>query len=146
MKNEALYHKTVDILVEAYFQNSLEHNNCAACAVGNIIAANMGYEYHHNGNQLYWFGKSVSEAHAWYEILFSSKLNTEGLKQIASTGYSMKEIIAIEEAFENQYSSSDDADKRMFNGLMAVIDVLDVIHEVDNETTISSKNKFIAKC
>lgn len=42
MKRPELYQKTVDILVKAYFDDTLQHGNCYACAVGNIIAGNCG--------------------------------------------------------------------------------------------------------
>ncbi len=40
MKNKSLYDKTVSILVDAYMNDTLQHGNCFACAVGNIVAAN----------------------------------------------------------------------------------------------------------
>jgi len=41
----ASFENTVDILVKAYINDTLEHNNCYACAVGNIVAHNMGERF-----------------------------------------------------------------------------------------------------
>jgi hypothetical protein len=68
-------------------------------------------------------------------------------KQIRSTGYSESEIARIEDAFEyNSYDNDYDNDSNedtMFKGLMAVIDVLDEIHEnKDEQTTKRNKQRF----
>jgi hypothetical protein len=42
MIKEPLYHKTIGILVDAYFDDTLQHGNCSACAVGNLVAAAKG--------------------------------------------------------------------------------------------------------
>lgn len=44
MNRPELYHRTVGILYTAYFNDTLQHGDCCACAVGNIVAANMGYK------------------------------------------------------------------------------------------------------
>lgn len=160
MKREALYNKTVDILVQAYFNDSLEHSNCHACAVGNLIAANMGYSITTHKQQSSmanvlskgWDGVFVYELPAgmgqeqpleWLQYI-KGDIKTPSdlcLKQIASTGYSPTEINIIEEAFES-VSIFNEGDK-MFKGLMRVVEALDKIHEnTDEATTTSSKNKF----
>ena len=130
MKNEKLYQKTVDILVQAYFNDTLEHTKCHACVVGNLC-----------GGKSAWSEVFMT---AWGEqTLVKSRYVGEAKKQIDGTGYSLKQLMKIEFAFETA-DEGDSQDEWMFNGLMAVIDVLDKIHENKNEQlTIQSKNKFI---
>lgn len=159
MKNKELYDKTVNILVDAYFNDTLEHGNCKACAVGNIVAANVGVKLVRRG-----FFLSKVEPESWEHnkisntgictqyAMASGKLNIlpqnhETVFEIAkqqevATGYTFKELGLIEEAFERVGGKSED--ERMFNGLMAVIEVLDQIHEnKDEQVTKSSKQKFV---
>jgi hypothetical protein len=163
MKNEALYHKTVHILVQAYFNDTLEHGNCYACAVGNMIAGNCGLKLLDKRSEynasvwtgigyLYWDKKNKIEHnpvmlfdHGLYEKIE----NDEQEYSVKSTGYSLAELAKIEWAFEKVcytdcgvvvYSNSDEL---MFNGLMAVIDALDEIHENNSsEVSETSKRKF----
>lgn len=145
MKNEQLYNKTVDILVQAYFNDTLKHGNCYACAVGNMVAANKSYKYY----QGIWV-----EAFSWWDNVFSTdsdcgiqtiEINNytgEAKEQIDSTGYSVRELAKIERSFETAPRGNSD-DEWMFNGLMAVIDVLDKIHEnTDAELTNTTKLRF----
>lgn len=147
MKNEALYHKTVDILVQAYFNDTLERGNCAACAVGNIVAARMGYSFTEKHGGLNWKEvdayDSYQNALNWYLPIISKEApNKRQKEEIESTGYSFDNLIEIEAAFESS-KFGNDGDERMFNGLMAVIDCLDEIHEVNSpEVSKTSKLKF----
>lgn len=163
MKNKQLYQKTVDILVDAYFKNTLEHTNCYACAVGNIIAANnnIGFmpatpeEKDHERN--IWSGAGTLSWDRDYDFNSNlvSKLNRikyedhpiDGLmlKHLKSTGYTVNELHKIERAFE-EADRGKSGDEWMFNGLMAVIDILDEIHENTNQNiSLTSKSKFHEK-
>jgi hypothetical protein len=45
MNRPEVYHKSVQILYDAYFNDTLDVMvNCYACAVGNLIAGNLGME------------------------------------------------------------------------------------------------------
>lgn len=152
MKNETLYNKTVNILVDAYFNDTLVHCNCYGCAVGNLVAANMGLKYVGKGKKLRWRGvKSIYQGFPsknWIDVLQMGEVNIEeydgvAKMQIDATGYTPQELARIEHAFENEgiYQRND---QTMFNGLMAVIEVLDQIHEnTDQTVTQSSKQKFV---
>jgi len=160
MKRPELYNKTVDILVEAYFNDTLVHGNQCGCAVGNMVAANMGVRLHKLkcGTIVpsYWDDDFVTDNFTiennglWYlkkstdadDIRFKQE---DIDKQIFSTGYSWNEILAIERAFEYcQYTEDDDS--YMLNGLMAVIDTLDIIHEnTDTISTETTKNRFVKR-
>lgn len=141
MLRPELYQKTVDILVQAYFNDTLRHGSCSACAVGNIIAANNNIETEIDAGGLYW-----ENSNNWYcELIlgyYEYSVSQKVVNQIKNTGYSIPEIISIEDAFEAA-EYYDDTD-RMFNGLMNVIEVLDQIHEnKDAEVTKVSKAKFV---
>lgn len=153
MIKEELYHKTVGILYDAYFNDTLEHRNCYACAVGNLIAANNGYEFttEHSGLRNFvwrgfapygeeWIGRKVAH---WYGLVSPFRNCTDkdvALKQILSTGYSIDEIILIEQAFESG-DFGESKDEEMFNGLVAVLEVLKEIHQVTDEDLLQANNK-----
>jgi hypothetical protein len=64
-------------------------------------------------------------------------------KQINSTGYTWRELMEIEKAFELGTMNKEVNDKSQFDGLMAVVECLDKIHENhDTQVTTNSKNKF----
>lgn len=65
----------------------------------------------------------------------------KALDAIKMSGYTVAELARVEKEFE---TASKDGDW-MFNGLMAVVDVLDEIHEAGDEITITSKSKFHGK-
>jgi hypothetical protein len=135
MINEPLYRRTVDILVNAYFNDTLKHGDCFACAVGNIVnygkpeqTSNwVGVFYTADMKQ--WIRPDQYEGYAKYEI--------------DSTGYKWQELAKIEYAFESAPRGNSE-DEWMFNGLMNVIDVLDDIHQnKDTEATKEVKKRFV---
>jgi len=136
-KNIELYKKTEQILFNAYFNGTLQHANCAACAVGNIIANNMGIKIIPDTSfGLSWEGYNPDEISAWARLLTFDKWSNTAVKMIESTGYTQNELTRIEYAFEgvrykNWYKPNNIEDN-MFNGLVAVLDVLKGIHELDS--------------
>jgi len=158
MQREQLYHKTVDILVQAYFNDTLIVQDCTACACGNLIAANNGYKSVGVAEDRYWLDKDGDYRQPiWTDAISTSrssnlfgqtthkqKLSWEGYtsevrEEIESSGYQLHDFAAIEYAFESGYKGND----KMFNALMKVIEVLDAIHEnKDEATTQVSKKKF----
>lgn len=149
MKNSELYHRTVDILAKAYIDNTLFKGNCAACAVGNIIAGNCNIHYvpveaDLPGN-IYWaFGTPC------WQIVFCTRdteqrIDTSEYRgtaklQIDATDYSWEDLAKIERAFEGSY----DGDDPMYSSLMACIKAMDEIHEVTDESITSrSRDKFV---
>lgn len=154
MNNEELYHKTVNILVQAYFNDTLEHTQCRACAVGNIVAANMGMKLQFNEEYRYIAPTDFvpddpkKDSGLWFDAIGSgdvkkSFITEDILRQVKATGYSPYELMLIEFAFEHPENKGSSPDEYMFNGLMSVIDVLDEIHEnKDSVVTQVSKSKF----
>lgn len=149
MLKPELYEKTVSILVQAYLNDTLEHSNCYACAVGNLIASARGYGYTYACGRNEW---DSAEDVAWQQVfvtigggsqnIYLSEFNGAAKKQILSTGYDLAQLAKIEFAFESAPRGSS-SDEWMFNGLMAVIDILDQIHgNADTEVTTTQKNRF----
>lgn len=155
MINETLYNKTKDILYQAYFNDTLQHVNCAACAVGNIVAGNNGFNVNIYGNC--WYGKD-RDISIWPRLgrVFTTdykeskkvgvqyinedeyEFNTDAKSQIDSTGYTWQQLAKIEYAFETCECGNSKEDK-MFNGLVAVLKVLDELHEVTDGDTSKFK-------
>lgn len=149
---KATFENTVAILVKAYFDNTLEHDNCYACAVGNIIAHNMGYEFKEvkksktqkakiwsfiERDRYYLKGDEIENN--WYDTI-DEEIHDEGIKsQLSSTGYNINQLRNIESAFEKASKNGD----WIFNGLMAVVDVLAGIHGVDLSVRDSAKLQFV---
>ena len=144
MKNQELFNKSVGILVNSYRNDTLQHNDCCSCAVGNLIASACNYTITKDFKWLH-------ESSFWSDVFFTtdegqtiykSQYYGEAKKQIDSTGYSLQELAKIEFAFEsaNQGVSEDDY---MFNGLLDVYDVLCDIHEMDKEEVIKGELIFV---
>jgi hypothetical protein len=146
MKNKELFDRTVKILVAAYLNNSLVHRNCHACAVGNIVAANLDIPFDHN---LKWVGRQV----AWKEVFVTFRYQIAQIKrpwaytgeareQIDATGYSWQELARMEYAFERAPMGRS-REEHVFNGLMAVVDVLCQIHQMEETTKTAAKQLFV---
>src|SRR5688500_1047662 len=107
MKNKELYERTVSILVQAYFNDTLRHDDCTACAVGNIVLASgvpkcngedvSENDYYNNGAWKMVFYTSGRDQYAYPETLKEYPI----IKKIISiTGYTWKQLAKIEFAFE----------------------------------------------
>jgi hypothetical protein len=154
------FEKTVDILVKAYLNDTLVHGNCAACAVGNIIAHALGtapIRSSSHPTQFLWAEYDNGRSAKWYTLFVTSSKTLKqyinpiylalASKEIDATGYTWKELARIEFAFESapRTCSWDDYtnDEWMFNGLMAVVSVLAEIHGVSLEEQESAKLQFV---
>ena len=162
MKNEPLYRKTCDILYDAYFKGILFHDCCVACAVGNLISKANNYTVIEMADgESKWIdskGNIVNED--WTLVLCTPKkkpfkkqrqyihlenFNELAQQQILSTGYNIGEFSRLEYAFESAPKGKSE-DEYMFNGLVAVIEVLSKIHEVEEDTQIARfKNHYKTK-
>jgi hypothetical protein len=142
MKNEKLYSKTISILVKAYLNDTLETGDCNKCAVGNLCSA-AGFPPATMGDDISIRPTAASWAVVFrtYDVDEEQTIWMEEYKDIPklvikSTGYTLKQLQKIEFAFEKK-------GKDMFAGLMAVIDILGEIHEVEKETTEETKKLFV---
>lgn len=143
MKNKQLFDKTIGILVNAYMNNTLAHGSCMACAVGNLIAANNGLvvNLENRENENATWNEDISSP--WYHIVIGSRNmggRKIGLSQILSTGYSISNIIEIENSFESAIKLDGE---RTFNGLMLVCDTIMQIHEATTEEITEAKQLFV---
>ncbi len=157
MKNQKLYEETVDVLAKAYINNTLVHGNCAACAIGNMIAARNGYScegiwktQHGVIVSISWSNVFMTISNRGYKLdgvvradekfaQVLGKTDPEGIKELMSLDYSIRQSMDIEWAFE---IASKEGDWEL-NGLLAIVDVLDIIHEnVDVAITAETKKKF----
>lgn len=129
MKREEIYHKSVNILVQAYFNDELVKGDCAKCAVGNLLKSDLWANVFATTGGIQYYMSNVS--YVPYIL---------GLETIRASDYSLEELMKIEYTFETSFIGEDP----MFNSLMAVIDVLDEIHEnKDEEVSQATKQKFV---
>lgn len=164
---KAIFEKTVDILVKAYLNNTLQHGNCYACAVGNIIASGLGCEVVKNrigsdkiswSNDMPYPGLDKDRITGW-GAAFVTEFNSSGKlkqtinetalqahvvsQQIVASGYTWQELAKIEFAFESVRGEDFTKDQLMFNGLMEVVDVLAEIHGIDLKIKEQAKQLFV---
>lgn len=168
MYTKEKFHDTIGILVNAYMNDTLKHMDCAACAVGNIIAAKLHCTIERNPeqrNELLWKRGTAWLEPVWSRLFFTPrpqgkqrkwpKKNKGYIKmQVDATGYTWQELALIEKAFEsvnvplfnNKLPSvrcNVDEDKWGFNGLMAVVDVLCQIHGMNEVDKKEAKELFV---
>jgi hypothetical protein len=155
MNRPELYEKSVNILLDAYNAGELSHGNCERCAVGNLLAdtlAQASLPRSHWG----WFFQTVylPDQQEFRQRIMPLD-HSEILEEIIeSYGYTMKELSEIEYAFETcdiewnkrhtlgtvvfgqvlrKYVDATEKEKKehQFTGLVAVLDKLREIHEID---------------
>lgn len=155
---KAEFSKTVDILVKAYMNDELCHKSCSACAVGNLVAAALGTKPKRSKETDHIeFENNIFEngtlAVLWYDHLNGIR-SFQSEEQIKITGYTVDELRSIEYAFERApgdpggphdglYRGRCTDPVWMFNGLMAVVDVLAEIHGINLEQKESAKLLFV---
>lgn len=150
------FEHTVNVLVQAYLNDTLEHRNCTACAVGNIIAECTGTKplkfinqkaddlmRWENGINPSWISVFVTPHTQARQKKYPENYVNEAKSEIDSTGYTWEELAKIEEVFE--HSEGMNSEDRMFDGLMNVVDVLADIHGIDLKAKEEAKQLFV-KC
>lgn len=162
MTQREKFFETVGILVEAYLNGTLLHGDCAACAVGNIIAAKLGCKIVTRvsifDNEIYfWHNGNTEISPVWSNVFYTDSRGVQnyhpwnyggGIKlQIESSGYSLMDLAKIEHAFERDTRYDGDGnvineDEAMFTGLMSVVDTLAAIHGIDLTERESAKLLF----
>lgn len=146
---KATFENTVNILVKAYFNDTLQHCNCAACAVGNMIADAKGIElYKNNEGQVAW----RAPLPIWIKAIGGGEIKSwvknfgQAIQEAESTGYTTEQIVKIEYEFEYGVSYPDESgndDVDGYFGLMRVLSVLAEIHNVSLEATQEARNLFV---
>jgi hypothetical protein len=147
MKNKELYDKTISILVKAYLNDTLQQGSCYACAVGNMIAANCGIKMidkkWDKSPNTYW--DSVFSSYRGVQEIDKYAYCAEAKKELDSTGYIWKDLAKIEKAFESTRFNEEGRQREnaMYEGLLAVVEVLGQIHEVEKEVIEETKLMFV---
>jgi hypothetical protein len=142
MKNPELFHKTISILVKAYQNDTLEHGNCMACAVGNLVKANLPKAR----MSLSTGWPTVLVTYGFGQVVSLESYKGSAKKQVDSTGYSVKELALIEYSFENVKPDENkdyNSDQHQLDGLLAVVDALMIIHEATKEEAEEAKLLFV---
>lgn len=145
MKDLKKFNHTVNVLLKAYLNDTLERGNCYACAVGNLVAEALGTKVcpvlrtWENNELTFWDNVFMTYIH--HQEIIPENYRDSAKEQIDATGYTWQQLAKIEFAFETGCRGSSEDDK-MFNGLMAVVDVLAEIHEIDLETVKETKELF----
>lgn len=173
MNRPKLYDKTVKVLYDAYFNDTLEHGDCAACVVGNICKeaslitgiprrawwrlfvttrslgipsqaiALPGEILASNG---YMPARSVPALDTTYtDAQISSRILEEALRLVEATGYTVSELAQIEYAFESAPGGDSDED-HMFNGLVNVLEVLNSIHQMSSPLAVTVRPFEMLHC
>jgi len=147
--------RAIKALLNSFLKETLAKGNCAACAVGNIIAhvhdakvlktegrtiavLSNGLEFN-NSNWKYVFATFGNPGRQY----INSSYYKGGIKNmIDKTGYSYLELAQVEKAFElntkihnsdYKYNSKENIIQDQYNGLMAVVDVLCEIEGLNEE-------------
>jgi len=147
MNQSEKFYQSVNVLVKAYLEGTLIQGDCAACAVGNLVAAKGGlrrvsYNLWHTPE-----GRHVEPF--WFDLIkFPGELDgperIQGNKQIELIGYSLAEVDAIECAFElRSFTGNSAGVDTILKGLMAVVDTLASIHGIDLTTATEAKALFV---
>lgn len=128
--------EAIDVFLDAINKGRLAKGDCSACAVGNLVAHGMGLKSEE-------ITKTFDPNSEWVHIFYTSgKEQTikpfnfdyePSLKCIRATKFTLKELMAIEYAFETnteidssiyRFTDKETIRKDQINGLAAVVKVM----------------------
>lgn len=127
MKHPERFKKSVDTLIKAYKNGKLQHYDCNACAVGNLMGGEHGWVY------AYKDVTCPSDRPKTY--LIREDDHAEKLRLRYTPEYSWHDIAKIEIAFESAARNDTTGDLE-FSGLVAVFNVLMEIHGIEDAEPI----------
>lgn len=138
MNRPQRFKKSVEVLSEAYFNGTLKPGKPCACAVGNLVAAEIGADTEENAEQ--W--PDHSRGSDWYGAMLAYKkltANPDDYKgEITKClDYTNAEVVKIEDAFEN-------SEGPLINKLLGVLEVLFEIHKVEDQPVRQKAKKAFA--
>ena len=158
---KANFENSVNVLVKAYLNDTLRRGRCSACAVGNLLDGNQSWAHifvtqNPESKQLRALeGTMLAGAFTLRHVSLldcgpeDRILYRKGLEAIERSGYTIDELARVEYAFESAHKNvspygdeSMSRDDGMFNGLLAVVDVLAEIHGVDLTTKQAAVGQF----
>lgn len=138
------FNETVSILVMAYMNDELRHQDCEACVVGNLCGGSSLWRF------LFMTCETGTQAPTTISNIWLRTLGFESVDELLSaannlclsTGYTVDQLAKIEFAFEST-PKVEDEDEWMFNGLMAVVSVLAEIHGVSLDVSEDARKLFV---
>lgn len=172
MEHSLRFSSAITALVNAFYNETLAKGNCAACAVGNMVAFANGAKLdpdlnsvsiHKFGKELRntdwkYFGMTIANrdsqlkrSYLEYCSIEESDAEQIELAQIVTlaTGYSEEEILRIEHAFETntkidfmQYTSST-KESIMLDQYNGLMAVVDVLCEIEGIESSNTKELFV---
>jgi len=134
MNRPELYHKTITTLNDAWRKGELEKGDCSACAVGNTLGGEEWGAYFCTTNGVQRVNTAIDPV--WF---FTKEYLKKGFDLINASGYTMPELMLVEFAFETAPEVENNERQNQYNGLCAVFDVLQEIHEVEFSVHQESK-------
>lgn len=126
---ETSFEKSVDILAKAYLNDTLKHLQCSKCAVGNLL---QGYGVKNPANWM-----SVICKNRNFKFLVYPDTLEAGYEELSVLNYTIDQIDKIEKIFESHCSEDN------FKALMAIVDYLAEIHNVDLSIKEEAKKMFV---
>lgn len=164
------FEKAYNALYKAFMNDTLAKGSCAACAVGNIVADAMGgkvykrssgfelssrFEYKCDVFNSWWSDMFITThcGQTIYTTKQNSKVSDYRKRIKELTGYTWREMAEVERVFEQNtkivhsrycdYSEKEIMEDQ-FNGLMAVMDVLIELDNIEegNKCKETFRNKF----
>lgn len=138
--------RAINKLVNAFLNGNLRAGYCNACAVGNMCNGNNDWQYA--------FITSRGKQYKHYRNPDVPEIDIEvARKAIEPTGYSFDELARVENAFEQSGITQKQAEEPryyddwnsmedQYTRLMAVVDVLMDIDDINQEEEQSIKDKF----
>lgn len=137
------FEQTVQKLVTAYLNDELEHASFSKCVVGNLCGSDI-WKY------LFYTSTEHRQTHLAIDntdlracgVETEFQLINKAINVCEETGYTVIELRLMEYRFETAPKGKSN-DDYMFNGLMAVVDVLAEIHGVDLFAKANAKLLFV---
>ena len=127
MNREQRFQRSVNVLLDA---ETLVPGDCAACAVGNLLADSLEQEIVRGPRSYEWSGELNSTF--WYDRLYHSTITEDNY--LDSVEYTEEELRKIEQAFENARPAEF--------GLERVFEALFDIHDVEPRVRRQTLNKL----
>lgn len=123
------FRNAFDALTSAYVNGTLQHDNCTACAVGNI-ATYSGVDLNKAGP--IWYNYILDRRESFVDRRDGFK---SAMQVVKRTGYKIDEIDRIESTFEGTVKDylldSDDEDQAQYQGLIKVVELLAELDDLD---------------
>lgn len=155
--------KNADILFDAVSERKLVSGACNACVVGNFIAANNGYTIIKEGDNYVWYTEKEDKVYPYWvqtfmtredgQLFNANNYRNESKEQIDSTGFTLEELMKIENIFERntklkleqyRYHSDEDIRQDQMKGLVAVLNYISTLEDEVNDNN-DIINNFIEK-